>query len=97
AFFLSRQGAAPSCLAVPAQRQVAGLAGLDPMEHVEHDLAFVGVGLVITKVATVGVSPPDAHGDVRHQPSSSSARSSSRIGGSGSRVSESTPPNSRTT
>src|SRR4029453_10569765 len=85
-------------LAVPAQREVARLAGLDAVEHVEHDLALVRFDLVVQELTDTGFSSPDAQGHgCCHQPSFTKASRSAGITGSGSRVSDSSPSRRRMT
>ncbi len=51
---ISAPGAALGGLAVPADRQVAGLGGLDPVDGVEHDLALGDLHGVVAQLPAVG-------------------------------------------
>src|ERR1700729_673996 len=56
---LHRAGAALAGLAVPPDGQIARLGGLQPVQHVENDLALVGLDLVVGQLSLPGVAAPD--------------------------------------
>src|SRR5690606_34495853 len=56
---LHRAGAALAGLAVPAAGQVRSLGRLQPVDHVEDDLALVDLNLVVGEFTAVGVASPD--------------------------------------
>src|SRR6185437_14506323 len=62
---LGRAGAALAGLAVPAHGQIGGLGGLDLVDDVEHDHAFLDFGAVLDEAATVALAAPDAEGHGR--------------------------------
>src|SRR5262249_59883353 len=89
AVHLGAAGAALAGLAVPPDRQVVGLGGLDPVEHVEDDIAFLVRDSVLPEVAATRVATKDVHHRLvrgHHLPSSRSFFSSSGICGSASWV-----------
>src|SRR5215467_11138127 len=56
---LHRAGPALAGLAVPADRQVAGLGRLEAVQDVQHNLALVDLDLVVGELPLPGVAPPD--------------------------------------
>src|SRR5690606_12370094 len=82
---LGGAGAALAGLAVPADRHVPGLLGLDLVDDVEDDHARAGLGLVLDVLALGARAPPDPEGDLTHFCCSSMIFCrSSRIGTTGS-------------
>src|SRR5262249_59731001 len=82
-------GAALAGLAVPPDRQVVGLGGLDPVEHVEDDIALLVRHPVLPEVAASRVATKDVHHRLaggHYLPSSRSFFSSSGTCGSASSV-----------
>ena len=58
---LGAAGAALAGLAVPADREVAGLGGLHPVDGVEDDLALGDLDRVVAELAAALVAAPDPH------------------------------------
>ncbi len=74
---LHRAGAALAGLAVPTDGQVGRLRGLQPVQHVEDDLALVDLDLVVLQGAGARVAAPDPElRQVTHQCPSSNAAAS---------------------
>src|SRR5262249_33665955 len=61
AVHLGAAGAALAGLAVPPDRQVVGLGGLDPVEHIEDDHPLLVVHAVLPEVPARGVAAEDVH------------------------------------
>src|SRR5690348_17690724 len=65
---LHRARPALAGLAVPPDGQVAGLGGLQPVQHVQDDLALVHLDLVVGELTGARVPAPDPEGGrVAHQ------------------------------
>src|SRR5213078_1141556 len=64
---LDRARAALAGLAVPAQREVVGVLGLDPVQHVEHDHPGIDVDVELGEVPALDVAAPDLEHSLCHR------------------------------
>ena len=55
---LCTAGTALACLAVPTNREVGRLRGLQAMDHIEDNLTLVDLDVVVPEVATLGIAAP---------------------------------------
>src|SRR5262245_12350635 len=87
-----RAAAAATRLAVPPDREIRRLLGLDLVHRIEHHHAFAHLGRVVAVVAAGRVAAPDPEGGLAHYFISSMTRcSSGGMGGTGMRVSSMRP------